>query len=154
MNEIVTIALSLLISRSSKRTATAFALLTFTAVIFRAELLLLLVPLALRSLVARKINFWRLVRVGLGAGVVSIGKSVRSYRYDLPFISHRQTGLTVLIDTYFWKTEYPLWPELFGVYFNVVQGKSADWGVRPLFLLPHPLLPLTSPHRLPHPKHT
>ena len=76
MNEIVTIALSLLISRSSKRTATAFTLLTFTAVIFRAELLLLFAPLALRSLVARQINFWRLVRVGLGAGVVSIGKSV------------------------------------------------------------------------------
>ena len=54
------------------------------------------------------------------------------------------TGLTVLIDTYFWKTEYPLWPELFAVYFNVVQGKSADWGVRPSsfsLLIPHPRLP-------------
>ena len=84
MNEIVTIALSLLISRSSKRTATAFTLLTFAAVIFRAELLLLLAPLALRSLVARHIAFGKLVKVGLAAGVLSIGKSVWSYRYALP----------------------------------------------------------------------
>ncbi|KIJ96549.1 glycosyltransferase family 22 protein [Laccaria amethystina LaAM-08-1] len=118
----VTIALALLIPPSPKSkkpsplsTSTAFTLLTLSAVIFRAELLLLLAPLALHSLLARHITFGRLVRVGLRAGVVSI-------------------GLTVLIDTYFWKnkhTKYPLWPELFGVYFNVVQGKSADWGTSP-----------------------
>ena len=72
------------------------------------------------------------------------------------YSSSMSKGLTVLIDTYFWKTEYPLWPELLGVYFNVVQGKSADWGVRPSsFSLPIPLsLSLTSPRRPPHPKHT
>ena len=73
-------------------------------------------------------------------------------------------GLTVLIDTYFWKTKYPLWPELFGVYFNVFQGKSADWGVHPssfslpfpfsLHLLPFPTPGLPPPHRPPHPTHT
>ena len=51
----------------------------------------------------------------------------------LRIVNPKWEGLTVLIDTYFWKkTEYPLWPELFGVYFNVVQGKSAEWGVRSL----------------------
>jgi len=74
------------------------------------------------------------------------------YRYAYP----KWEGLTVLIDTYFWKkTEYPLWPELFGVYFNVVQGKSAEWGVRSLsfslsipFSLPPPI-DLPTPH-IPH----
>jgi alpha-1,6-mannosyltransferase len=79
----VTTALSLLIPPSSKKpsplsTSTAFTLRPLSAVIFRAELLLLLAPLALHSLFARHITFGRLVRVGVGAGVVSIGKSVLS----------------------------------------------------------------------------
>ena len=40
----------------------------------------------------------------------------------------RLVALTVFIDSYFWST-FPLWPELHGLYFNVYQGKSADWGV-------------------------
>lgn len=35
-----------------------------------------------------------------------------------------------MIDSYFW-SQWPLWPELYGLYFNVYQGKSAEWGVRP-----------------------
>ena len=34
-----------------------------------------------------------------------------------------------MIDSYFWK-QWPLWPELHGILFNVVQGKSSEWGVR------------------------
>lgn len=37
-------------------------------------------------------------------------------------------ALTILVDSYFWG-QYPLWPELYGVYFNVYQGKSSEWGV-------------------------
>ena len=37
-------------------------------------------------------------------------------------------ALTVTIDSYLWN-KYPIWPELFGIYFNVVQGKSSEWGV-------------------------
>lgn len=37
-------------------------------------------------------------------------------------------GLTILVDSYFWG-RYPLWPELYAVYFNVYQGKSSEWGV-------------------------
>ena len=74
------------------------------------------------------------------------------YRYAYP----KWEGLTVLIDTYFWnwkkKTDYPLWPELFGVYFNVVQGKSAEWGVRPSSFSPFSLhLPTPFRPRLPPP---
>ena len=39
------------------------------------------------------------------------------------------TALTTFIDSYFWD-EQLLWPELHGVIFNVVEGKSAEWGVR------------------------
>ncbi len=39
------------------------------------------------------------------------------------------SALTMLVDSYFWQ-QWPLWPELYGVYFNVFQGKSAEWGVR------------------------
>jgi len=39
------------------------------------------------------------------------------------------TASTVVIDSYFWK-QWPLWPELHGILFNVVQGKSSEWGVR------------------------
>ena len=38
------------------------------------------------------------------------------------------TALTVLVDSYFWQ-QWPLWPELYGIYFNVIQGKSSEWGV-------------------------
>lgn len=37
-------------------------------------------------------------------------------------------GLTIVIDSYFW-VKFPIWPEFSGVYFNVVQGKSVEWGV-------------------------
>ena len=38
------------------------------------------------------------------------------------------SALTVTIDSYFWQ-QWPLWPELYGLYFNVLQGKSSEWGV-------------------------
>ena len=37
-------------------------------------------------------------------------------------------AITVAVDSYFWN-QWPLWPELYGLYFNVYLGKSADWGV-------------------------
>ena len=40
-------------------------------------------------------------------------------------------ALTIVVDSYFWNN-YPLWPEFSGIYFNVVEGKSAEWGVRTL----------------------
>jgi alpha-1,6-mannosyltransferase len=40
-------------------------------------------------------------------------------------------ALTVTIDSYLWN-QWPLWPELYGIYFNVYQGKSSDWGTSPV----------------------
>ena len=39
--------------------------------------------------------------------------------------------MTVCIDSYFWDS-WPLWPELNGIIFNVVRGKSSEWGVSKL----------------------
>ncbi|KAF8624429.1 hypothetical protein AX17_007138 [Amanita inopinata Kibby_2008] len=89
----------------------AIALLTFATVVFRAEIALLLGPLVVQTLITRKLSFSEIVRVGLFVGFTSI-------------------ALTTLIDSYFWNA-FPLWPELHGVYFNVYQGKSAEWGTSP-----------------------
>ncbi|KAF8910453.1 Alg9-like mannosyltransferase family-domain-containing protein [Gymnopilus junonius] len=89
----------------------AIALLTSAAVIFRAEILLLLAPLSLQLLYTRHVSFFKLVKVGLISGLISL-------------------GATVLVDSYFWQ-QFPLWPEFSGIYFNVVQGKSAEWGTSP-----------------------
>ncbi|KAI9000476.1 Alg9-like mannosyltransferase family-domain-containing protein [Trametes punicea] len=96
---------------SRKNVHRAIALLTFATIVFRAELILLLGPLVLQALIRRYTTFANVVKVGLVTGVLSI-------------------AATVLVDSYFWQ-RWPLWPELYGVYFNVVEGKSAQWGVSP-----------------------
>ncbi|KAI6125109.1 glycosyltransferase family 22 protein [Pisolithus croceorrhizus] len=83
-------------------------LLVFTAVIFRSEVALLLGPLSLQFLIQGHTTFARLIKVGLSTGIASI-------------------ALTVVVDSYFWN-QWPLWPELYGFYFNVYLGKSAEWG--------------------------
>ncbi|KAI0671330.1 Alg9-like mannosyltransferase family-domain-containing protein [Trametes maxima] len=112
------LALYLLVDRASNSTRPsqenihrAIALLTFAGVVFRGELALLLAPLALQAVVRRYTSTSNLIKVGLISGVLSI-------------------ALTMSVDSYFWR-RWPLWPELYGIYFNVVEGKSADWGVSP-----------------------
>ncbi|KAI0750080.1 Alg9-like mannosyltransferase family-domain-containing protein [Daedaleopsis nitida] len=111
------VALYLLIDRAPNSTRPsqssvhwAIALLTFATVVFRSELLLLVGPLALQAIL-RYTSLYSVVKTGLIAGSLSV-------------------ALTVVVDSYFWQ-HWPLWPELYGVYFNVVQGKSSDWGVSP-----------------------
>lgn len=109
----------------------AFALLTFTAVVFRSEVVLLLAPLAIQALLLRHISFMRLIKIGLFSGVLSIGAHLslcteRSATVERPV-------LTVTIDSYMWN-QWPLWPEMYGIYFNVYQGKSSDWGVSCYFI--------------------
>ncbi|KAI0760984.1 Alg9-like mannosyltransferase family-domain-containing protein [Trametes elegans] len=113
------IALCLIIDRAPNSTRPlktnvhrAVALLTFAAVVFRGELLLLLGPLALQAIVRKYTTIADLIRVALISGSLS------------------RAALTVLVDSYFWQ-KWPLWPELYGIYFNVLQGKSAEWGISP-----------------------
>ncbi|KAH9928344.1 Alg9-like mannosyltransferase family-domain-containing protein [Fomitopsis serialis] len=114
----VNIALYQLVNRSpnsSRLSSSAFhrmiALLTCTAAIFRSEVALLLAPLALQGLLTGSTTFSSLLRVGVISGTCS-------------------AALTTLVDSYFWQ-QWPLWPELHGVFFNVIEGKSAEWGVSP-----------------------
>ncbi|KAG5637949.1 hypothetical protein H0H81_002477 [Sphagnurus paluster] len=111
--------MSLLIDRapnkvrpSDKSLTYALSLLTFTAVVFRAEVALLLGPLALQSILHKNITIQRAVKVVFLSGIASL-------------------ALTVSVDTYFWDSKSKLWPEFAGLYFNVYQGKSADWGTSP-----------------------
>lgn len=107
----VTLALSLLIDKrkpSKFNINSAIALLTFTTVIFRAEVLLLLAPISLQSLYLRHITFPNLLLIGLLSGFASL-------------------LLTLTVDSYFWDTPYT-WPELYSLYFNVYKGKSSEWG--------------------------
>ncbi|KAJ3916915.1 alpha-1,6-mannosyltransferase subunit [Lentinula edodes] len=123
----VNIASALLLSRppnslkpSSTNVYTAIALLTSTAVIFRAELVLLLAPLVLQCLILKYVPFGGVVKLGMIVGLVS-------------------TAATMAVDSYFWKTAS--FPELSGVYFNVFQGKSSEWGTSPFWTYFYPMLP-------------
>ncbi|KAJ7496638.1 glycosyltransferase family 22 protein [Mycena latifolia] len=98
--------------KPSQRSVTAsIALLAFSAVVFRAELAALLAAFALQSIFFGHASFWRVCTVGALSTLASI-------------------ALTVSVDSYFWGQPY-LWPEWHSIYFNIVEGKSADWGTSP-----------------------
>jgi alpha-1,6-mannosyltransferase len=52
----------------------AISLLTFTAVVFRAEVALLLGPFCLHLLITRRTTLSKLIRVGLVSGLASLGE--------------------------------------------------------------------------------
>ncbi|KAF8055562.1 glycosyltransferase family 22 protein [Lyophyllum atratum] len=115
----VNIAIYLLVDRAPNKTkpsqrslTAAISLLTFTAVVLRAEVLLLLAPIVLQSLLHRNITLIKVIKVGLVSGLLSL-------------------ALTVIVDSFFWNQPY-IWPEFAGIYFNVLQGKSSEWGTSPL----------------------
>jgi hypothetical protein len=145
----VNLALYQLLENGTRRATRAVALLTFAAVVIRAELAALLGSFAIQLLLDGRISLTRLIKVGLFSSLVSIGVSL-----FFPHASarvHTFAALTVLIDSYFWD-QWPLWPEFFSIYFNVYEGKSAEWGVsiffirslRPLILLRYLRFGLTS----------
>ncbi|KAI8947987.1 Alg9-like mannosyltransferase family-domain-containing protein [Xylaria longipes] len=88
----------------------AIALLTMATAIFRSELAILMVTVALYGLLVPHISLTQIIK---------------------PFIAFFALALfiSVPIDSYFWQK--PLWPELWGFYYNAVLGSSSDWGVSP-----------------------
>ncbi|KAJ7684607.1 glycosyltransferase family 22 protein [Mycena polygramma] len=96
---------------SQKRVSASIALLAFSAVVFRAELAALVAAFTLQSIFLGHTTFWRAFNIGALSTLASI-------------------ALTVSVDSYFWGQPY-LWPEWQSIYFNVVEGKSADWGTSP-----------------------
>ncbi|KAI1752033.1 Alg9-like mannosyltransferase family-domain-containing protein [Xylaria castorea] len=88
----------------------AIALLTMATAIFRSELAILMVTVVLYGLLVPHISLIQVIKPFLAFFALAL------------FIS-------VPIDSYFWQT--PLWPELWGFYYNALLGSSSDWGVSP-----------------------
>ncbi|KAK9474507.1 Alg9-like mannosyltransferase family-domain-containing protein [Dipodascopsis tothii] len=88
----------------------AISVLTFAAVVFRAELAMLVAPLCLQALLAGRMSFRDVVVTGATAGMLGLAASV-------------------FVDSFFWR-ELTV-PEITSVYFNAVLGKAAEWGVEP-----------------------
>ncbi|GBF60114.1 Dol-P-Man:Man(7)GlcNAc(2)-PP-Dol alpha-1,6-mannosyltransferase [Trichophyton mentagrophytes] len=119
---ITTFAYTLLVAclqpSSSKRISRNYRLslylLTIAGVIFRSEIAALLGTTT--------IYLWAQGRIGLRREIIPAG------------IGGVLVGLTitVLIDSFFWQ-KFPLWPELAGFAYNVLQGKASNWGTDPWY---------------------
>jgi len=91
-------------------TRKAIFLFVFAGVVFRSEIALLLATQLFVLLAQSKISVRTIISAGIISAIVAL-------------------TISVPIDSYFWQK--PLWPELWGFYYNAVQGKSADWGTSP-----------------------
>ncbi|TVY44814.1 Dol-P-Man:Man(7)GlcNAc(2)-PP-Dol alpha-1,6-mannosyltransferase [Lachnellula occidentalis] len=98
----------------------AIFLFVFAGVVFRSEIALLLATQLLVLLVQKKISLKTVIPAGVISALVAL-------------------AISVPIDSYFWQK--PLWPELWGFYYNAIQGKSADWGTSPFSYYFTSLLP-------------
>ncbi|POS80874.1 alpha-1,6-mannosyltransferase subunit (Ecm39) [Diaporthe helianthi] len=96
--------------KANPRIRMALALFVFAAVVFRSEIALLLATNALWLLIIPQISLQRLIPPFLVSFVAAL-------------------AISVPIDSYFWQK--PIWPELWGFYYNVVQGSSSNWGTSP-----------------------
>lgn len=96
--------------KQGARYKVAIALLTMATAIFRSELAILMVTVTLYGLIVPHISLRQII---------------------LPFLAFFALSLviSVPVDSYFWQK--PLWPELWGFYYNAVLGSSSDWGVSP-----------------------
>lgn len=87
------------------------ALLTVVGIVFRSEIAILLGCHTVWLLLNQRLSVLDVVisgSVGLFVGL----------------------GLTIPVDSFFWQ-RLPLWPELTGFIFNIMQGRSTDWGTSP-----------------------
>ncbi|KAI0483365.1 glycosyltransferase family 22 protein [Xylariaceae sp. FL0804] len=113
---LTTLALSELTGQPDRSGSTArqyrlaIGYLTVAAAVFRSELAILLGTVSL---------------YGLLYSHVSLRKLIPPFLIFFAF----SLGVSIPIDSYFWQK--PLWPELWGFYYNAVLGSSSDWGVSP-----------------------
>ncbi|KAK3310638.1 Alg9-like mannosyltransferase family-domain-containing protein [Chaetomium strumarium] len=143
---LTTLAFALLLPEPSNPKSTArrqrlsIAMFVFAATIFRAEVALLLGATILHLLLIPALSLERIL-----------------FPFSVSFLTALVTS--VPIDSYFWQR--PLWPELWGFYYNVVRGSASNWGVSPWHyyftsavprLLVNPLsYAILIPHSLYHP---
>ncbi|CAG8680135.1 5407_t:CDS:2, partial [Cetraspora pellucida] len=96
-------------SESNRKLLQMIRYMTYTAVIFRFEVGMLLAIIVLFELWMETLSFFDTLRVGIISGLASL-------------------GISCFIDTYFWQTLL-MWPEGYVFYFNAVLGKSVEWGL-------------------------
>jgi len=92
------------------RQRVAVSMFVFAGVIFRSEVALLLVTNVLYLVILPAMSLERMIKPALVAFVVAL-------------------LISVPVDSYFWQR--PLWPELWGFYYNAILGSSSNWGVSP-----------------------
>lgn len=87
-----------------------FFFLGFTAVVFRSDIFVLIVPIAVLCLITFQINIFS----GIFVGLTSI-----------------MTGIvfSIWVDSYFWRRF--IWPEGEVFYYNTFENKSINWGAMP-----------------------
>ncbi|POS85132.1 cysteine proteinase, partial [Erysiphe pulchra] len=103
-----------------KRHKRGVILLVFAAVVFRSEIAIFLFAQLLYMLIHPRMSLQVMIPICLRSAAVSL-------------------ITTFIIDSYFWQR--PIWPELSGFYFNVIQGKSSDWGTSAIHYYYSNLLP-------------
>ncbi|KAI1338514.1 glycosyltransferase family 22 protein [Xylariaceae sp. FL0016] len=84
--------------------------LTIAAAVFRCELAILLGTVTLYGLLVDHISLRRIIPAFLVFFAFSL-------------------AISIPIDSYFWQK--PVWPELWGFYYNAVLGSSSNWGTSP-----------------------
>ncbi|OWB75551.1 hypothetical protein B5S31_g5465 [[Candida] boidinii] len=90
-----------------------FLILSFTGIIFRIEILIFTGILFLISYCNKQIKFINGLKYLIIGGIIGL-------------IS------TFFIDSFFWKVEWTI-PELESFYYNVIEGKSSNWGTEPWY---------------------
>ncbi|KHN93856.1 GPI mannosyltransferase [Metarhizium album ARSEF 1941] len=112
---LTTLAFALLLPKASPaqinvRARQALSILTFAGVVFRSEIAILVLTTSVYLLLTNQLTLRTITLVGAFSAAASL-------------------LISVPIDSYFWQK--PLWPELWGFFFNAVQGSSSDWGTSP-----------------------
>ena len=87
--------------------------LTVLGIVFRSELAILLATHTVYVFLQYRVTLSDIIYSGLQGVLIGL-------------------SLTVPVDSFFWQT-FPAWPEFQSFYFNVVKGKSSDWGTSPFF---------------------
>lgn len=115
---------------ANPRQRLAISFFVLAGIIFRSEVALLLATSGLYLFAIARVPLKKLIPPFAISVIVALAVSVP-------------------IDSYFWQK--PLWPELWGFYYNAILGSSSNWGVSPWHyyftsalprLLVNPLVPL------------
>ncbi|EMR11356.1 hypothetical protein PNEG_00384 [Pneumocystis murina B123] len=106
---IYTIAIKYFIEYKKKDILKGLFILTFTAVVFRFEIIILVITHAIYFWFSNKTTIKEMIKVFSFGGILGL------------FFS-------IIVDSWFWK-KYFLWPEGMAFYFNIIEKKSSKWGV-------------------------